>query len=608
MTLLSQGAPWNLYGPVAAFDAATQGTTSPDHAAKHKNATAPTHSSKKKTPAQSSSENSEGRPTGYTGKAATTPAQGDENRDFIPMTDRWRLPFPEWNRKVYGRKLDPYNQNALKGDYPILGQKTFLNLTASSESFITQHKVPVPSDVSAVNPGSAEFFGRGELFNFNQNFRLSIDLFHGDTAFKPVDWRIQITPVFNVNYVHSRENGLVNVDVTRGTDRRDGQVALQELFFEYRLKELSPYFDFMSVRAGIQHFVSDFRGFLFDDFEPGIRLFGNWHNNLYQWNLAYFNMLEKDTNSGLNTVFNSRRQHVVIANLYRQDFLKKGYTAEWSFHYNNDRPSVRYDDNGFLVRPALIGDVQPHSVQVAYLGWGGDGHIGRINVTHQFYEALGHDTHNPIAGHPVHINAQMAAAEVSYDRDWLRFKGSFLWSSGESNPNGTTAHGFDTIFDNTNFAGGIFSFWQNQQIRLSQTGVALVGSGSLFPSLRSSRDAGQANFVNPGLFLYNAGVDADLTPKLTASFNVNYLRFQHVAPLEEVLFQTGIHKDIGWDYSLGFNYRPPLSENMVLVFGVSALNPGAGFKDIYSSDCAGEGCGAASKMLYSGFVGVKLTY
>ena len=68
-----------------------------------------------------------------------------------------------------------------------------------------------------------------------------------------------------------------------------------------------------------------FRGFIFNDTNLGARLFGNLGNNRYQYNLAFFDMLEKQTNSGLNT-FSLRDQRVVIANLYWQDFLTPGYT------------------------------------------------------------------------------------------------------------------------------------------------------------------------------------------------------------------------------------------------------------------------------------------
>ena len=112
-----------------------------------------------------------------------------------------------------------------------------------------------------------------------------------------------------------------------------------------------------SVRAGIQPFISDFRGFIFSDTNLGVRLFGNYANNRYQFNAAYFYMLEKDTNSELNTP-HFRDQTVFIANLFRQDTVHHGYTTQFSFHYNDDRPTRHFDENDFLVRPALIGDVR----------------------------------------------------------------------------------------------------------------------------------------------------------------------------------------------------------------------------------------------------------
>jgi hypothetical protein len=87
-----------------------------------------------------------------------------------------------------------------------------------------------------------------------------------------------------------------------------------------RLKIVSSY---VKKSIGIQPFNSDFRGFIFNDTNLGARLFGNLGNNRYQYNLAFFNMLEKQTNSGLNT-FSPRDQRVVIANFYWQDFLTPG--------------------------------------------------------------------------------------------------------------------------------------------------------------------------------------------------------------------------------------------------------------------------------------------
>ena len=108
----------------------------------------------------------------------------------------------------------------------------------------------------------------------------------------------------------------------------------------------------------------------------GPQVFGALDNNRVQFNGVYFSMLEKDTNSGLNR-FDTRHQNVYIGNVFRQDFIRKGYTIQGSFHYNDDRRSVGFDRNGFLVRPALIGDVRPHaikwviSVSVATDTWAG---------------------------------------------------------------------------------------------------------------------------------------------------------------------------------------------------------------------------------------------
>jgi hypothetical protein len=307
-------------------------------------------------------------------------------------------------------------------------------------------------------------------------------------------------------------------------------------------------------------------------------------------------MLEKDTNSGLNT-FAYRHQQVMIANLYRQDFIKPGYTIQASFHYNKDDPSFQLDTNNFIVRPAPIGNVQEHAIRAYYYGLTGDGHFGRLNITHAFYQVLGHDTFNELAGRRVDINAQMAAAEVSIDKDWLRYRASFFYASGDRNPTDGSARGFDTIFDNPNFAGGFFSFWDREGIRLLSTGVGLVSDNSLVPDLRTSKSEGQANFVNPGLFLYNAGVDINITPKLKGFVNLNLIRFADTEPLELLLFQSGIHAGVGADSGIGVSYRPPLSENIVITGGFNAFEPFQGFRDILTN-----------RMLFSVFTNVRFRF
>src|SRR5437868_3766918 len=81
---------------------------------------------------------------------------------------------------------------------------------------------------------------------------------------------------------------------------------------------------------------------------------------------------------------------------------------------------------------------------------------------------------------------------------------------------------------------------------------------------RASLFEGQANFVNPGILLYNAGFDAKITPKLRSTLNVNWARFNRTEVLQAVLFQAHIRHDIGLDSGLGLQYRPLLTDNIVV--------------------------------------------
>ncbi|MGO9468938.1 MAG: hypothetical protein ACLQVF_32825, partial [Isosphaeraceae bacterium] len=177
--------------------------------------------------------------------------------------------------------------------------------------------------------------------------------------------------------------------------------------------------------------------------------------------------------------------------------------------------------------------------------------------------------------------AQMAAIEGSYDRDWVRFRLSFFWASGDGNINDNRATGFDTILDQPDFAGGPFSFWNRQVIPLQ--GVNLVQRLSLVPDLRSSKIQGQANFVNPGLILPTFGMDFDLTPKCKLITNFNMIWFDKTSVLEQFLFQGNINNFIGFDLGTGLIYRPLLSENAIFIGGVQMLIPGQGFREIYDS-------------------------
>jgi hypothetical protein len=561
-------------------------------------------------------------PLGFTGPSGVPPTEAQTREHFVPIDDRWRAGFSKWDRygkqhplvddypSVEGNGWDPYNQNVLKGDYPIIGQHTFLNVTATSQTLNEFRQVPTATTPfeSTTDPFSSEFFGDPNQYSFLQNLKLRFDLFHGNAAFKPVDWQVRLTPVFNVNHLSVNELAVVNPDVRNGTDRTRDFLALEEYFVEAKLADLSPDYDFLSVRAGSQPFVSDFRGFIFADTNRAVRLFGTLNANRDQFNAIFFDQQEKDTNSMLNT-FDDRHQNVFIANYYRQDFLFPGYTAQCSFHYNHDQPSFKFDENNFLVRPDPVGVFQQHQIDAYYFGFAGEGHIDRFNIANAFYWVCGTDSLNPLAGQEIDIDAKMAAVELSYDRDWVRFRTSYFYASGDKNIDDSKGQGFDTILDNPNFAGGQFSYWQRQSIRLF--GANLVQRESLVPDLRSSKIQGQSNFVNPGLHLVNAGLDFEVTPKLRMITNANYLWFDRTEVLEQFVFQGKIDRQIGLDLSLGVEYRPFLNDNMVLVGGVSSLLPGNGFDDLFGItspfDPSNAGSTNAPTMVAS-FLELVLTY
>jgi len=509
-------------------------------------------------------------------------ARRDTLQHFQPLPDRWQdVKPPPYELNVQGHLHDPYNQNVLKGDFPIMGQSVFMILTASTENFVEGFSVPTPSTVSTARAQNAGFFGGGNRMFINENLTFSLELYKGNTAFKPRDFEIKIMPVINLNFVDTQENNDVNINVRQGTSRYDNHIGFRELFIEKHLFNLNRRYDFVSLKAGIQPFNSDFRGFVFQDSNLAARLFGSAASNRYQYNLAYFRMLEKDTNSEQNTVFEERAQDVFVANLYKQDFLSPGYTAQLSLHYNHDKPSVYVDDNGVPVRPAVFGSATPHDIKAYFVGWTGDGHWGRLNVNHAFYQVVGRDSFNSLAGRPLTINAQMAALELSLDKDWMRFKMSGFYASGDSNPLDGTGAGFDTIIDLPFFAGGPFSYWNSQKIRL--LGVNLTNKFSLAPNLRSSKFEGQSNFVNPGLLLFNLGYEADLTPKLRFVLNSNYLRFANTASLAQFVNQQNIGQGIGLDYGVGVLYRPFLNNNAALTLAFTGLTPFSGFNDLYES-------------------------
>ncbi len=523
--------------------------------------------------------------------------------DQVPIPDRWRL--IQSLGLVKENLLDPYNQNTYKGDrpinrakvpwLPITGDDWFFVANLISDSVYEPRTFPIPVGVQTTeDPDRNDVFGNDFSQVFSQTFIAGFALLKGSTTFKPPTIEYRLTLAYNVNYVTVPERRVLFVEPSRGNERLDHFLGVQEAFVDYHFSQFdNDRFDFISIRAGIQPFQSDFRGFLFNDQQLGVRLFGSRDNNRFQFNLGAFWRLEKDTNSGLNAINQSPRDDVVfVANAYRQDFLVPGLTSQITAVYNMNREAddIEIDDNGFPVRPALLGTLRGREYDVVYLGYNIDGRLGRVNLSGSFYWALGEDRNSFFTDRPADINAQFAALEASYDRDWMRFRLSAAYASGDSDPYDDTEGGYDAIFENPIFAGADTSYWIRQTIPFAGGGraISVNGRNGILNSLRSSKEQGQSNFNNPGLILAGVGADFDLTPQFRLSANANHLWFENTSTLEVLRNEGTIPKEIGFDLSAAAIWRPKANQNLVFRLSAATLVAGNGFKDLFTARGGGR--------------------
>jgi hypothetical protein len=516
---------------------------------------------------------------------AVNPAAPDQVGEILPLPDRWRI------MEALGFKhpwYDPYNQNVWKGDLPMFGDDVFLSLVGVSDTILEPRSVPTPvGPQSSEDPGANDIYSGIDQTIFAQTFLAGIVLFKGETVFKPPTYEFRLTLAGQYNRVDVDDVRALQIDPRLGTMRDDGFIGIQELFYDYHIRDVSTRYDFDSVRVGIQPFSTDFRGFLFQDLQFGVRLFGNRDNNFWQYNLAWFRRVEKDTNSGLNDVLEGLRDDdIFVANLYRQDWPFVGFVSQGTLVHNRNREDdFFFDENGFIARPSSLGGERRRTYDVTYVGYNGDGRIGQYNLTVSAYYALGENEPGTFVDHETDIESAFFAAEASRDFDWIRARASLAWATGDDDAFDDESNGFDAIFENPVFAGADTSYWIRQNIPLiGGGGVFLSGRNSLLPSLRSSRELGQSNFDNPGLRLIGVGADFDLTPQSRLSFNLNQLWFDETEILEVARNQGGIDREIGQDVSAAWIWRPYMTQNVVVRLSAAALIPGDGLETLYGGD------------------------
>lgn len=516
--------------------------------------------------------------------ANADPAPVDAVGEFLPVPDRWRL------MEALGFKYpwyDPYNQNIWKGDKPIHDEDWFLSLLAVSDTVIEPRSIPTPVGAQAsANPGAVDIFSGFDQTILSQTVLAGLVYYKGNTTFKPPEYEYRLTLALNYNRVEVDDVRALTIDPRKGKVRDDGFIAVQEVFADIHLRDVSPRYDFDAIRFGIQPFSSDFRGFLFQDLQFGVRLFGNRDNNHRQYNLAWFRRVEKDLNSGLNDISKGLRDDdILIANYYWQDLGIVGYTSQATIAYNRNRETdFFFDSNGFIQRPSSLGTERPREYDVVYLGYNGDGHIGPVNLTTSAYYVFGQND-GTFTSRDSDVRAGFFAAELSKDFDWIRPRLSLAFASGDDDPFDDRSTGYDAIFENPLFAGADTNYWIRQNIPLiGGGGVTLAPRNGMLPSLRPSKEQGQSNFDNPGLQLIGLGADFDLTPESRVSVNLNQMWFDDTAVLEAARNQAPIDRAIGTDFSVAWIWRPFMTQNLVVRLSGALLEPGAGLADLYGDD------------------------
>ena len=516
-------------------------------------------------------------------------------RESLAIPDRWRI--METLGVIKQRFKDPYRQNVFKGDKPYKpfkkwGDDVFLSLVGISDSLGEARRLPIPVGAqSSRRPGALDVFAPSNQFTVAQSIIVGASIIKGNTTFKPPEYEYRLVLAANLNRSQVDPVRALRVDPGRGFVRYDNHVAVVEAFYDKHRRDVSARYDFDSFRVGLQPITSDFRGFVFQDNALGLRYFGNRGNNRTQYNLAALIRLEKDTNTGLVDVLQRPRSDVVfLANFYRQDFPRPGHTTQLTVinNWNEEDGPNYYNKNGFQERPAILGDARPHSYNVTYVGANGDGHFGKWNLTTSLYGAVGRDSRHPLAQRSQLILAGFGAMELSRDFDWVRGRLTVVGATGDRNPFDDRATGFDAIMENPQIAGADTGFWIRQAVPLAGGGgVALSGRNGILPSLRSSKDQGQSNFVNPGLVFGGLGADLDVTPQVRVVTNVSGIAFANTSVLSVLRNQGPLDRFVGIDTSVALQIRPLMTQNIVFNISGAALLPGRSFKQLYDENRRG---------------------
>ena len=420
----------------------------------------------------------------------------------------------------------PWAAEKLKPDW-------FVSLGAISDTLVELRRLPTPVGAADLDPRqrASTSSARASRRSSPRRSSSSLALIKGNTTFKPPDYEFRIVPAFNVQPRRGRGDPRAARRSAPGHHaQRQPRGAAGSLRRRAPAQRLGP----LRLRLDPRRHPAVHLGL------PRLPLPGRARSACASsaratttsgsTTSAWFRRLEKDTNSGLNDVTTraARATTTFVANALPPGLPVARLHLAGAPSVLNVQPRGRrgdfFDDNGFLERPAVLGDARAARLHASPTSaTAATATFGALEPPTSVYLALGRDERHPLAqqraGHPRRLRRRRALARLQLGARApvraVRSRATRIPSTGR--PRASTRSSRTRSSPAPTRASG-----SARPIPLiGGGGVALSGRNGVLASLRSSKDQGQSNFVNPGLLLLGVGADVDLTPQLRAIGNVN---------------------------------------------------------------------------------------
>ncbi len=497
---------------------------------------------------------------------ATRPKNKKSTDEIQPVNTRWRTYDLEGVPQFSYHLLDPYHQNRLKGDFPMFGQNWFMEWDVFQTAVYKNRRnvdfSKNPRLATDIENKNLKFFAHNNFGDENGIFGFEIR--HNDDRFFPSDFRIHIDGAADFKH-----------DINAFDSQSEGHAQVFDAFADFQIHNFgTENFNQMFFRGGLQNFKSDFHGLIFNDGGLGGRVFGQALKNRLRYDVVYIKLFQRDAVSGFFDFSKPAQHGVFITRFTWEDFLVKGWNSEWSFHFNHDPRKIVGNATNQL------------NLNTYYTGATFNGNVGRFIFNPAIYGVFGTADHLASGViQPHDVRAWTAVADVEYPLDFWKFRFGYVYASGDSaDPKSKTDTGFDSISDAVVLFGGPFSYWTGEDIKFGKGDF--TRANSFFPSLRGAN--GQANYVNPGLQLINAGLDTTITPRLQFAFNENYFRFNNLGTFASGNRPFVINHHAGGIEEVFFlRWKPVLrriNDLFVIDMSFSVLNPLAGLRDAFGSN------------------------